>query len=97
MSFYGVGINVAVERIQLQLKLELASKHGGLGIRKLAYTFLQYDKNGNGFLDFSEFEDALKSLGLFYKKIDSQALFKFYDKNGDGQISYFEFADSLRY
>ena len=79
------------------MKLEIASKHGGVGLRKLAAAFQDFDSNRNGFLDFREFEKALNSLGLFYRKIDSQALFNFYDCNKDGQISYMEFVSKFRY
>jgi hypothetical protein len=39
MSFYGVGLNSAVERLQLQIKFNLSSLHGGLALRKLEKAF----------------------------------------------------------
>ena len=96
MSFYGVGLNAAVNKVHLEIKLKLASLHGGSALRRLAKVFQEFDKNQNGFLDFYEFEQALRDLGIFYKKIDSQALFNYYDKNKDGQISYTEFVDNFR-
>lgn len=54
------------------------------------------DFNGNKSLDQSEFEQALSAFGLFPKKVELQALFKYYDINGDGSVGYEEFLNGLR-
>ena len=96
MSFYGVGINSAVERLQLQIKFNLSSLHGGMALRKLERAFDQANTTGGDRIDFYVFEDALRKVGIFYGKIDSQALFNFYDTRGDGSICYKEFLESLK-
>ncbi len=65
-------------------------------MRTLKVIFDRMDFNGNGKLDFKEFEAALGAFGLFLKVVEIQALIKYYDKDGDGSISYEEFISGLR-
>lgn len=95
MALYGVGLNVTIQRINLELKLHIAKKVGA-SVQKLANIFQQYDRNGNRRLDIKEFEGCLAAFGFFPKKVDLQALLKFYDKNGDGCIDFEEFISAIR-
>lgn len=95
MALYGVGLDVTIKRIQLELKLE-TSRKSGKNIQELQRIFLSMDKNGNGKLDIKEFELGLASFGFFPKKVDLQALLKYYDLDKDGQISYSEFLQAMR-
>lgn len=92
---FGVGLNVEVNRINTQFKMQIAKK-GGIGLRTLAVLFRRADHNGNKKLDREEFTECLASYGLFPKVVEIQALFKFYDIDGDGNITYEEFVRGLR-
>ena len=95
MALYGVGLNVTIQKINLELKLHIAKKVGA-SVKKLSNIFTQYDRNGNRRLDIKEFEQCLAAFGFFPKKVDLQALLKFYDKNGDGCIDFEEFIGAIR-
>lgn len=95
MAFYGVGCDVKVKELNLQFKMHIQSR-GGLGLRNLKRTLKQFDYNGNGKLDTTEFEQALAAFGLFPKKVELQALMKYYDIDGDGNVTYEEFLRGLR-
>lgn len=53
--FYGVGLDVKVKELNLQFKMHIQSK-GGVGMARLKQMLKQYDYQGNGKLDPSEFE-----------------------------------------
>ena len=95
MALYGVGLDVNIKRIQLELKLEISRK-SGKNIQELQKIFMSMDKNRNGKLDIKEFELGLASFGFFPKKVDLRALMKYYDLDRDGQISYAEFMQAMR-
>jgi hypothetical protein len=62
MAFYGVGIDVKVKELNLQFKMHIQSK-GGVGMARLKSILGQYDYQGSGKLDPSEFEQALAAFG----------------------------------
>jgi EF-hand domain len=62
MAFYGVGIEVKVKELLLQIKMQIQNKPGR-GIRYLKVLFRRYDTNGNSKLDAAEFEDCLSGFG----------------------------------
>ena len=62
MSLFGVGIDIEINRINTQFKIQLQKK-GGVGIRSLASVFRQADTNGNKKLEKDEFVHALSQLG----------------------------------
>eukprot|EP01017_Pseudomicrothorax_dubius_P035614 TRINITY_DN5019_c0_g2_i7.p1 TRINITY_DN5019_c0_g2~~TRINITY_DN5019_c0_g2_i7.p1 ORF type:complete len:174 (-),score=38.04 TRINITY_DN5019_c0_g2_i7:546-1067(-) len=95
MSLYGVGLNVTIQKILLDLKLHL-TRQGGLGPRNLARVFRNLDKNQNGKLDIKELEAGLAEIGFFPKIVDLQALVKYFDLDGDGNLSHAEFVRALR-
>ena len=53
--------------------------------------FMEYDKDGNGFVSAEEAHEILKK-ELAFTNDQSVDLVKRYDKNNDGQLSYEEFA-----
>jgi Ca2+-binding EF-hand superfamily protein len=90
---FGVGLQIEIQRIQVQFRMILAKKGG---VHNLATCFEQMDANGNGLIEFEEFEKGLKQLGLFPTKVQLQTLFKYYDSDASGCISYNEFIAALR-
>ncbi len=95
MSLFGVGLDIEIKRIHLQMRLAI-SKRGGAQLTKLKQLFKKYDADGSGALDIYEFEEALADFGLFTKVSELQALHKYYDKDGDGSINANEFLKAFR-
>lgn len=62
MAFYGVGMEVKVKELLLQIKMQIQNKPGR-GIRYLKHIFKKFDVNGNKKLDAAEFEECLGSYG----------------------------------
>ena len=52
--------------------------------------FMEYDKDGNGFVSAEEAHEILQR-ELAFNHEQSVQLVQRYDKNGDGQLSYEEF------
>ena len=50
--------------------------------------FLQFDRNGNGYLDAAEFEEAIGSSGIVLNSKEKVILMMMADEDGNGQISY---------
>jgi Ca2+-binding EF-hand superfamily protein len=92
---FGIGLQVEVNKINMSFRMQLA-KRGLAAFKHLNKVFHEMDSNGNGFLDYKEFERGLAALGLFPSKVQLQTLFKVYDSNQDGKISYEEFVSVLR-
>lgn len=63
---FGVGLQIEVQRIQVNFRMILAKKGG---VSNLATCFREMDINGNGCLDPEEFEKGLSKLGLFPTKV----------------------------
>ena len=60
-QLYGIGINVEVQRICMQLTMQIQKrKDDCLSLRALLSVLRQHDKNGTGVLDQENFELALK-------------------------------------
>ena len=53
MEFYGVGLEVKVNELLLQVKMQIQNKPGR-DIRYLKVIFKRYDANGKGKLDSKE-------------------------------------------
>ena len=62
MAFCGVGLEVKVMELLLQIKMHIQNKPG-MGFRYLRIIFKRYDANGNNKLDQTEFEDCLGAYG----------------------------------
>lgn len=54
------------------------------------------DFNGNGQLDRKEFDECLRSAGVFLPAADVSLLFRRFDITGDGNVSYDEFLRALK-
>jgi len=50
--------------------------------------FLHFDRNGNGYLDATEFEEAIDSSGIVLNSKEKVILMMMADEDGNGQISY---------
>ena len=65
----------------------------------LGAIFMQFDTDGDGYLDMGEFQRAFRALGLKKRsgqKLDiDQKMFDSFDTNGDGMISVVEFEANL--
>jgi len=59
-QYFGVGTNVEVQRINMQLVMKMQKNNDTLGIRNLAKTLAECDVDNKGVMDFEEFEEALK-------------------------------------
>ena len=53
------------------------------------------DKNGDELIDFSEFSNGLRSMGIHVTEAEVHALVRRFDHNGDGKISMEEFYNTL--
>ena len=54
------------------------------------------DSSGNKLLDRTEFDEVLKSVGVFVSSQELGLLFRRFDKTGDGSISYDEFLTAIK-
>jgi hypothetical protein len=50
--------------------------------------FLQFDRNGNGYLDATEFEEAIDSSGIVLNSKEKVILMMMADEDSNRQISY---------
>ena len=60
---------------------------------KIKNVFLDFDKDGNGYLEKKEFENALKEMGLKFNETESSDIFIKIDSDGNGKIMFSEFYD----
>ncbi len=65
MAFFGVGLDVAVKKLNFDFRLILKKK-GGIGVRSLATIFRRFDYNRNKKLDVTELEGALAQCGYAF-------------------------------
>lgn len=67
-------------------------ERGLFGLKRLFQTF---DYNGNGTLEFNEFEKCMRDLKLDLEEQDIQTLFQSFDENNDGTIQIQEFMNKI--
>ena len=60
---------------------------------KIKNVFLDFDKDGNGYLEKKEFEMALKEMGLKFNESEISDIFIKIDSDGNGKIMFSEFYD----
>lgn len=59
-QLYGVGTDVEVKRINMQLTMQIQKRTDGLSLRNLLSILRSLDATGQGVLDFEQFELGLK-------------------------------------
>ena len=59
-QLYGIGTDVEVKRINMQIVMQIQKRNDGLSLRNLLNFLKAQDKNGEGVLDFDGFELGLK-------------------------------------
>lgn len=85
----------AVEATLVKVRECLFSR-GNRGLASLGRTFDRADFNGNKKLDMTEFDEALRTAGVFLGKLELNVLFKEIDRSGDGNVNYDEFLRALK-
>ena len=79
----------------LLLKIKLGAKNYP-SLQDYAINLIKIlDKNNDGFVDYQEFSNGLKTLNIFCSKHEEHILLKKFDVNGDGKISMEEFYNGL--
>jgi len=68
---------------------------GVKGLIGLKRQFKIMDSNGNGTLDFNEFQRACADYKLKTTPEECESVFRIFDVNGDGSISFEEFMDAI--
>jgi len=56
---------------------------------------VKLDKNGDKFIDFEEFGQGLRDMGINITHHEQHAIMRKFDKNGDGKVSMEEFYNTL--
>jgi hypothetical protein len=65
-------------------------------LQSYAIDLLQkFDKEGNKFIDFEEFTNGLRGMGINVTNHEQHSLMKHFDRNGAGKISMEEFYNTL--
>ncbi|CAD8143835.1 unnamed protein product [Paramecium pentaurelia] len=96
MAYYGVGLPTAIQELVFRFRNHICKANPYCTLSRLKAIFQQYDKNGNGKLNLEELDNLLKSVGMFLKIIELQALIKYFDKDRDGFLSFQEFLTFIR-
>ena len=58
--------------------------------------FSALNANGNGYLEFSEFKQALSDLKMELSDESASAIFRIFDKQNPGRISFRQFAEGFK-
>ena len=103
-------LNDGIERLKQQLRDALFARTTSQisEIRVLKKSFVAFDADASGSVDFTEFCKALEHLGLHIDGVGMpgrggvpmpvvQGLFNAFDGDGSGQIDYTEFIGSLNF
>ena len=67
------------------------SRQGGLTHEECSHHFLQFDKNGDGYITSSELGLCLRSLGFHLENKQLNELTQEFDQNKDGKVTFDEF------
>ena len=65
-------------------------------MQEMRQAFETFDTDGGGSVDVDELQLALKSLGQYLTKKETQALMLELDKSGDGAMQFEEFVEFLK-
>ncbi|CAD8051364.1 unnamed protein product [Paramecium sonneborni] len=96
MAYYGVGLPTAIQELVFRFRNHVCKANPYCTLSRLKTIFQQNDKNGNGKLNLEELDNLLKSVGMFLKIVELQALLKYFDKDKDGFLSFKEFLTFIR-
>lgn len=69
-----------------QVRQDMALRKQG-SVTNLGLAFKRTDWNGNKRLDRQEFDDALRSVGVFLKSQQLSAVFRAFDSDSSGAVS----------
>ena len=67
------------------------NRQGGLTHEEWSQHFLQFDKNGDGFISTEELGTCLRSLGFHIEEKNLKELMEEFDRNNEGKVSFDEF------
>jgi len=81
---------ILIQRFKKELE-----ERGGRGLVGLKKQFKLYDSNGNGTLEFNEFQTAINDFEIHLHPKDIENLYKTFDHNLDGKVTYDEFLHTL--
>jgi hypothetical protein len=76
----------------IDINLDDIKKAGDMIMRKL---FREFDHDQSGYIDFNEFTEMTKSMGLFIKTDELVKLYATVDRKGVGQIGYDQFKECI--
>lgn len=96
MSFFGVELNAQVNKLNLQLRLNLSRNRHAPNFRTLYKAFYENDKQLTGFVSLEGFEQALAQNGLFLKKFEYQAYQKAYGEGSNDSVNWFNFLSNIK-
>jgi hypothetical protein len=95
MSFFGVELNAQVNKLNLQIRLNLSRNRHAPNFRTLYKSFYDSDKDLTGFVTTDQFEEVLAKNGLFLKKFEYQAFQKAYGEGTFG-VNWFNFLSNIK-
>eukprot|EP01043_Picozoa_sp_COSAG02_P054700 COSAG02_NODE_6234_length_3707_cov_3.105044_1_plen_475_part_00 len=75
----------------LRTKIEQSCRMNGRTITDVESMFDAMDKDGSGGMDYAEFTQGLKALGIVFGPKQLDAVLEALDANGDGQVTISEF------
>ena len=59
---------------------------------KLFHVFRQFDKDGDGYVSYEDFENCLKSIKIDATKTEIASMIKLIDKKNNGYLNFSEFS-----
>jgi Ca2+-binding EF-hand superfamily protein len=95
MAFFGVELNAQVNKLNLQIKLNLSRNKTMPNFRTLYKGFFSFDKTLSGTVTPDQFEEVLSKNGLFLKKFEYQVYQKAYGDES-GKVNWFSFLGNIR-
>merc|ERR1712185_509831 len=82
------GDDAAIRKLRREIQRLAENRRGAPDYRR---GFREFDRDGNGRIDRSEFRRAMTELGIELTSSELTRVIKKFDKDGDGQISIREF------
>lgn len=63
---------------------------------KLYQVFKKFDKDGDGYMSYEDFENCLKSIKVMATKDEMGQMLKLIDKKGKGHMNFTDFSNVFR-